>query len=66
MEEQKHENLGTEGQPGPAKMFCGFIGWPSVDAHMKFRETPEFPGLIKYARDGVKGASVYHVKFEKA
>ncbi|KAF2660653.1 hypothetical protein K491DRAFT_688098 [Lophiostoma macrostomum CBS 122681] len=66
LQEQKHENLGKEGEEGPAKIFGGFIGWPTVEAHLKFRETPEFPGLIKYAREGVKGASVYHVAFEKA
>jgi hypothetical protein len=66
MEEQKHESLGKDGEEGPAKMFSGFIGWESIEDHMKFRETPEFPGLIKYAREGVKGASVYHVEFQKA
>ena len=66
MEEQKHENLGKDGKEGPAKAFGGFIGWPSIEQHMKFREAPEFPGLIKYAREGVKGADVYHVEFEKA
>ena len=60
---------GEEDKTG--SMLVAFIGWPSVEAHMKFRDTQEFkdsigllrniPGLIKLAAFHVscksKGAS---------
>ncbi|KAH9991317.1 hypothetical protein F4779DRAFT_609684 [Xylariaceae sp. FL0662B] len=39
------------------------IGWESVDAHMKFRETEDFAKLIPILRglEGLKGMQVCHV-----
>lgn len=65
IEEQKHEKLGKEGEEGPAKLFGAFIGWPSVESHMKFREHEKFPEVVKYLRDGAKAIAVHHVHFRK-
>lgn len=66
IEEHKHENLGEkEGEEGPAKLFGVFVGWPSVEAHMKYRQTEVFPDVAKWLRDGPKGVQVHHVAFTK-
>lgn len=65
IEEQKHAQLGKDGEEGPAKLYAAFIGWPTLEAHLEFRKTPEFPGLIKYLRDGPAVAEVHHVRFQK-
>ena len=62
IERHQHVALG-EGVEG--KMFAAFIGWPSVDAHMAFRKTPEFAAVIPLFREGIKGTAVHHVGFER-
>jgi hypothetical protein len=62
IEPHEHEKLG-EGVQG--KLFAAFIGWPSVEAHMKFRETEDFVKVVSHLRAGPKGASVHHVAFTK-
>lgn len=63
IEEQKHKLGGSE--EVPAKLFGAFIGWPSVDAHMKYRESKAFPDVIQHLRDGPKALAVHHVEFQK-
>jgi hypothetical protein len=58
-EEHDHEELGK------AKAFGAFVGWPSVEAHMKFRETEAFPEVVKHLRAGPKGSKMVHVTFQK-
>lgn len=64
MEEQPGEKCGEEFKDGKARLFGGFIGWPSVEAHMKYREHEAFPEAIKWLRDGPKKIQVHHVEFE--
>ncbi|KAF2704235.1 hypothetical protein K504DRAFT_442302 [Pleomassaria siparia CBS 279.74] len=66
IEEVKHEGVWNEeenGEEGPT--FVAFIGWTSVEAHTKFRETDDFAKIIPYLRDGPKGVEVCHVAFKK-
>jgi hypothetical protein len=52
---------GEEGQKGA--LLTAMIGWPSVDAHMKFRETDVFKdnvGLLRNLKGMVKIA-MFHV-----
>ena len=65
MEEQRHAKMGEGGGEGPARLFGAFGGWPSVDAHLKYREHKEFPEVVKYARDGPRALEVHHVEFNK-
>ena len=66
IEELKHEKLGEkEGEEGPAKFFGAFIGWPSIEEHMKFREQEAFPKVVAFLRDGPKALEVHHVHFQK-
>ncbi|KAF1843647.1 uncharacterized protein K460DRAFT_368512 [Cucurbitaria berberidis CBS 394.84] len=60
VETHQHESLG-EGVEG--KLFAAFVGWPTVEAHMAFRETEEFGKIRGYLRTGVKGIKVWHVAF---
>jgi len=49
---------GEEGKTG--SIFVAFIGWPSVEAHMKFRETQPFKenvGAIRALPDLIKAAA---------
>lgn len=62
IERLPHESLG-EGIEG--KVFVSFIGWDSVQSHMKFRETEEFAKLRPVMRGDMKGASMHHVVFTK-
>lgn len=62
VEEHPHEKLG-EGEQG--KAFAALIGWPTIEAHMKFRETEEFKGTIGLLRTGPVGLKVHHVHFTK-
>jgi len=48
-----------------AKLFGAFIGWPSVQAHLAYREDPAFPKTIKHLREGPKVLAVHHVAFKK-
>lgn len=66
VEPHEHEKLGAkEGEKGPAKFFGAFIGWPSVESHMEFREKEEFPQIIKFLREGPVGIAVHHVRLQK-
>lgn len=49
-----------EGLEGRAAVLV--IGWESVDAHMKVRETQLFKDNIHLLRNGVKDAEVHHVQ----
>lgn len=64
-EEVKHEKLGEDGKEGPGRLHWGLIGWDSVEAHMKYRETDGFKKAIPPLRDGPVGIEMHHVKFTK-
>ncbi|KAF2786583.1 hypothetical protein K505DRAFT_411893 [Melanomma pulvis-pyrius CBS 109.77] len=66
LDEVEHEGVWDKeelGAEGPS--FAIFVGWPSVLAHMKFRESEVFPSLVGYLRDGPKATEVFHVEFKK-
>lgn len=53
---------GEEGQTG--SLFIALIGWPSIDAHMKFRDTDAFKesvGLLRGLPEMIK-LTMFHVK----
>ncbi|CAH0037532.1 unnamed protein product [Clonostachys rhizophaga] len=52
---------GDESQSGVA--FVSFIAWPSVEAHLKFRETEAFKSTIHHLREipGLVKLSAFHV-----
>lgn len=52
---------GEEGQTG--SVLAAFIGWTSIDAHIKFRETEAFKENVGLLRD-IEGAvklAMFHV-----
>lgn len=57
------EELELEG--GKYQAWAGFLGWDSVDAHMKYRETEAFKGTIGGLRQGTKAIKAYHAIFEE-
>lgn len=63
IEPHKHEKLG-EGVDG--RGFVAFVGWPTIDAHMKFRETEEFKEIIPLLRTGPTALAVHHVAFKRS
>ncbi|KAL8871719.1 MAG: hypothetical protein Q9174_002508 [Haloplaca sp. 1 TL-2023] len=57
VEEQRHEKV-----EGNAKMWQTCIGWPSVDAHMAFRETQDFKDNVHLMKpDFTKATTMHHV-----
>jgi hypothetical protein len=52
---------GKEGQLGT--ILVAFIGWPSIDAHMKFRETEAFKENVNLLRsmEGMLKLAMFHV-----
>ncbi|OCK79313.1 hypothetical protein K432DRAFT_355207 [Lepidopterella palustris CBS 459.81] len=63
VEEATYKGMGKDGAEGPAKLFFASIGWDSVDAHMKYRETDAFKDAIPLLRQGCSAIEMYHVKF---
>ncbi|KAF3761870.1 hypothetical protein M406DRAFT_358121 [Cryphonectria parasitica EP155] len=53
---------GEEGQKG--SMLIALIGWPSIDAHMKYRETDLFKDSVPLIRgiEGLTALGMFHVK----
>lgn len=53
---------GEEGQKG--SLLNLMIGWPSIDAHMQFRETDTFKNNIHLLRgmEGVIKMTMFHIK----
>jgi hypothetical protein len=51
-----------EGQKGT--LFTAFIGWPSIDAHMKFRETPDYKENIELLTGmaGMISLEMFHIR----
>lgn len=45
------------------KAYAAVLGWESVEAHMKFRDTQIFKDNIHLLRDGPVGMEVHHTKF---
>ncbi|KAF2685524.1 hypothetical protein K458DRAFT_416757 [Lentithecium fluviatile CBS 122367] len=62
---EEHEYAKEGEQGGKKKFFGGFIGWPSVEAHMQFRKEEAFRGVVGHLRDGPVGIKVHHVHFRK-
>ncbi|KAH6637507.1 hypothetical protein C7974DRAFT_410984 [Boeremia exigua] len=60
VEAQKADDEGEE-----MRFFGVFIGWESVQAHMDFRASKEFPGVAKYLREGVGKAKMHHVALKR-
>ena len=58
-----HEEIEREGVKGKGLVIA--IGWASVDAHMKFRETETFKENIDLLRTGAKEIEMHHVAFMK-
>ncbi|PSK50446.1 hypothetical protein B9Z65_390 [Elsinoe australis] len=56
-EEVEHEKL-----EGKGKALKLLIGWESVEAHMKFRETETFQKNIALFRDGPSAVEMVHVR----
>ena len=52
------EELDHEGEK--CKAWAGFIGWDSIDAHMKYRETEAFKSTIGGLRSGTKTIKMNH------
>ncbi len=52
---------GEEGQKG--SILTAFIGWPSIDAHMKFRETSAFKENVDLIRsmEGIIKLATFHI-----
>lgn len=52
---------GEEGQVAP--IFTAFIGWPSIDAYMKFRETAAFKENVDLIRgmEGMVKLAMFHI-----
>ncbi|KAF2641453.1 hypothetical protein P280DRAFT_313771 [Massarina eburnea CBS 473.64] len=66
LEPHKHKNLAAEGEEeGAAKLFGIFIGWPSIEKHLEFRNSEAMTTIRPYIQEGPKGMSVYHVAFKK-
>lgn len=65
VEPARHMSLGADGVPGLGKMFAVFIGWPSLEAHARFRESEHFERMVELLREGVSGAEMVHVAFER-
>lgn len=53
---------GEEGQTG--SLLVALIGWPSIDAHMKFRDTETFKETVGLLRglEGLLKLTMFHVK----
>lgn len=53
---------GEEGQKG--SVLVALIGWPSIDAHMKFRDTEAFKGAVDLLRgmEGMTKLTMCHVE----
>ena len=60
IEDVEHESFG-EGKKG--KAWVAVLGWDSVEAHMKFRETEAFKQNIHLLREGPVKMEVHHTKF---
>ncbi|PSR77019.1 hypothetical protein BD289DRAFT_161380 [Coniella lustricola] len=66
-EKTKGDGQGDDGGKEPQKgvlLFAG-IGWPSIEAHLQFRETDAFKnsvGLLR-AMEGLISITMFHVKF---
>ena len=60
VEDVEHEKIGS-GKKG--KAFVGFLGWESVEAHKKFRETEAFNDNIHLLREGPVALEVHHTVF---
>ncbi|KAF2429560.1 hypothetical protein EJ08DRAFT_698276 [Tothia fuscella] len=60
------EDLEHESIDGKAKGFAAAIGWESVEAHVKYRNTIVFKESIDAIRSAASGISMHHVKFTTA
>jgi hypothetical protein len=51
------------GTDGEGALFVALIGWPSVDAHLRFRETDEFKRNVGLIGDmgGLRKVDMFHV-----
>lgn len=56
-----YEEIEREGVKGKGMVIA--IGWESVDAHMKFRETATFKDNINLLRNGAEKIEMHHVAF---
>ncbi|KAI1505285.1 hypothetical protein F5X99DRAFT_368900, partial [Biscogniauxia marginata] len=50
----------------PSRAFVLVVGWDSVDAHVRFRDTEAFARIIPLLRglEGLKGSDMCHVSFQ--
>ena len=52
-----------DGEGEEKKLFGAFVGWPSLESHMEFREKEEFARVVGHLREGVEKVKVHHVAF---
>lgn len=61
-EELQHRSLADkEGETGTGKAFELVVGWQSIEAHMKYRDTEAFAKGIEGLRGASKGVGLFHV-----
>lgn len=60
VEDVEHESIG-EGKKG--KAYVAVVGWESLEAHMRCRETEFFRDNIHLLREGPVKLEVHHTKF---
>lgn len=62
IEDVEHERIG-EARKG--KAYVGVVGWESVEAHMKARETDAFKENVHLLGDGPVAMEVHHTTFNE-
>ncbi|KAL8715853.1 MAG: hypothetical protein Q9220_000520 [cf. Caloplaca sp. 1 TL-2023] len=60
------EDLTHKEVEGKTKMWQSCIGWESIDAHMRFRETQAFKDNVDLLRpESTKATTLHHVSFQE-
>jgi hypothetical protein len=59
---RQHDSLGEAVE---GKIFAGFVGWDSVEAHEAFGKTGIFREVIGTLRGAAKGSELHHTVFKK-
>ncbi len=62
IEDVEDEKVGEEGK---GKAYVGVVGWESVEAHMRARETDAYKENVHLLRDGPVAMEVHHTTFSE-